>query len=456
VNKLSPFFASVVCCLHLSTFAQGVEPASKEELEELKSVVEGERESAMEYRGYVDALRKIKISGYMQTQFRLTDLNGGTAQFSGGNFPANTNKMFQVRRARLKIAYDNVLTQFVVELDAIQTGVTMKDAYLSVIEPWTQSFGFQMGVFYRPFGYEMSFSSGSRETPEQSRMYQTLFPGERDLGVKLFYSPQIGPFSFLRAELGIFNGSGPASNEFDNFKDVIGQVVTQFPLDELNAAVDLGLSGYLGNVRNATKFLWTNGESAPGTKGFVLDSSATNLGDGAPRRYVGLDVQLYYDVPVLGGLVVRGEYITGRQPGTSTAPTPAGPNGTSQTTISPAAQATGPVYQRDFAGWYVNLVQNIGNDNQVIVKYDVYDPNTFVTATDFVSGNNLSVADIKYSTLGFGFIHHWDGNVKFVFYYEIPKNEKLTSSTIAGTSPLAPFVGDVKDNVFTFRVQYKF
>lgn len=444
---------TALCCLHLSAFAQQNEPGSKEELEGLKDVVEGEKELAMEYRGIVDALRKIKVSGYMQTQFRLTDLAGGTAQFSGGNFPSNTNKMFQVRRARLKIAYDNVLTQFAVELDAIPTGVTMKDAYIWITEPWTRSFGFQMGMFYRPFGYEMSFSSGSRESPEQSRVYQTLFPGERDLGAKLFYSPPQGPLSFLRAELGIFNGSGAASNEFDNYKDIIGQVAVQLPFDDMNAALDLGVSGYFGNVRNATKYLWTSGEPAPGVRGLVVDSSATNLGDVVTRRYVGADAQFYYDVPVLGGLVVRGEYITGRQPGTSTLSTPPGPVGTAQTTISPGAQATGPVYRRDVVGWYLNLVQNIGSSHQIIVKYDVYDPNTDAKPGDFVSGSNLSAADIKYSTLGLGYIYHWDGNVKFVFYYDMPKNEKLTSLAPAS---LAAFVDDVRDNVFTFRVQYKF
>ncbi len=88
------------------------------------------------------------------------------------------------------------------QIDAIQTGVTVKDAYVLVTEPWTQSLGFQMGIFDRPFGYEISYSSSSRESPERSRMYQTLFPGERELGAKLFYAPQLGPLSFLRADVG--------------------------------------------------------------------------------------------------------------------------------------------------------------------------------------------------------------------------------------------------------------
>jgi hypothetical protein len=175
---------------------------TKEQFDEIKGALDGINESAAEYRGYVDALRKIKITGYLQPQWRYTDLINtpwSIGAVSGGAFPANTKNVFQVRRGRLKFNYDNTLTQFVIQFDAIQTGFTLKDAYLQITEPWSKSVGFQMGVFDRPFGYEISYSSSSRETPERSRMYQTLFPGERELGAKLFWAPPQGPFSFLRA-----------------------------------------------------------------------------------------------------------------------------------------------------------------------------------------------------------------------------------------------------------------
>jgi hypothetical protein len=52
-------------------------------------------------------------------------------------------------------------------------------------------------------------------------------------------------------------------------------------------------------------------------------------------------------------------------------------------------------------------------------------------------------------------VHHWDDNVKFVLYYEIVQNEKLTGITSTSSS-LYPYSGDVRDNVLTFRVQCKF
>jgi hypothetical protein len=445
------FQIGIVClCISYLGYGQEKETSTEKELEETKGKVDGLAESFSEYKTIVDVLRKIKVSGYIQSQFRLTDLKGTASPFSGGSFPTNSNKVFQVRRGRLKATYDNVLTQYVLQIDAIQTGVTLKDAYVSVTEPWTKSFGLQMGVFDRPFGYEISFSSGSRESPERSRLFQTLFPGERELGAKLFYAPQAGRLSFLRADLGVFNGSGPAANEFDNFKDLIGHIAAQIPFGESGAELDLGVSGYIGNVRNATKYLWENG-TVGGMKGFVIDSSSTNLGSGVARRYFGIDAQFYYDMPVLGGTTIRAELITGIQPGSSSA---GGIAGTSFTSVSPSAQPAGPLYKRDFAGWYVNFVQNLGTNNQIVVKYDLYDPNTNVAEGDF-PGAGLSAADVKFSTLGLGFIHHWDEHVKFVFYYEIVNNEELNSAA-SSSSSLAPFVGDVRDNVFTFRTQVRF
>jgi hypothetical protein len=443
------FAATLVVFAMQSRGLAQADSSSSPGLEELKGQVEGMNESLTEMRGVLDALKKIKVSGYLQTQFKYTDLINQPypiGNFSGGQFPANTKNLFQVRRGRLKVNYDNVLTQFVIQIDVIPTGLSLKDAYLSLIEPWTQSLGLQLGVFDRPFGYEISYSSGSRESPERSRLFQTLFPGERELGGKLFYAPQLGSLRFLRADIGLFNGSGPNANEFDNFKDVIGHIAVQLPLgEESPVALDLGVSGYFGKVRSNSKDIFYDGDPVAGVKGFVKNTDTANVSKGVTRSYIGGDAQLYYDIPSVGGLIVRAEYITGSQPGTSA------------TTVSPSAQPTTALYKRKFAGWYVNLVQNIGDKEQIIMKYDVYDPNTNVQAADFTTTGSLTVADIKYSTLGLGFIHHWDANVKFVLYYEIIKNEILDASRIpASATALFPYTQDVRDDVFTFRVQYRF
>lgn len=442
---------AVAVCAYVTPVRAQEQAGTKEDLEEVKGALQGMSESAAEYRGYVDALRKIKIAGYIQSQWRFTDLVNTVypvGNFSGGAFPANVKNMFQVRRGRVKVTYDNTITQFVLQFDAIQTGFTTKDAYLMVIDPWKKSFGLQMGIFDRPFGYEISYSSSSRETPERSRMYQTLFPGERELGAKLFYAPPTGPLSFLRADVGVFNGSGPTANEYDSEKDIIGRVAVQLPIDQIGAALDFGVSGYFGSVRNNTKFLYTTGTLSNGNSGYAGDSTSTNLSAPVPRTYLGVDAQFYIDIPSIGGAILRGEYIFGKQPTTSSS------------TSSLSAQPTTALYQRQFAGFYVYYIQNLGDRNQFVAKYDEYDPNTRVAAVDFMPTNTsgasgLTTADIKYSTLGIGFVHYWDDNVKFMLYYEIITNEKVTGIT-SSSSSLFPYVADARDNVLTFRAQYKF
>jgi len=418
--------------------------ATKEELEEVKGALDGLLESSTEYRGFVDALRKIKISGYVQPQYRSTVVHDQAypiGTFSGGPFPQYSKSVFQVRRGRLKVTYDNITTQMVLQIDITERGVATKDAYLWLSDPWVKMVALKMGIFDRPFGYEVSFSSGSRETPERARVIQTLFPGERELGAQLSFAPQTGALSFLKADVAVVNGTGPTISEFDSYKDIIARAGATFALEDIGAAFDVGVSGYFGAIRRTTKQLYSMGEPVPGVPGWVADKDTVSLGTGIDRRYLGADMQLYYDMPVLGGTIVRGEYVGGKQPGGAL------------TSISYVLPPTGGMYQRTFSGWYVNLVQNIGQSLQVVAKYDVYDPNTDVEAGNFVQGSGLTMADLKFSTLGLGIVYHWDENIKFVLYNEIVRNEKVPSNS---PSSLAAYRDDVRDDVLTFRIQYRF
>jgi hypothetical protein len=89
------------------------------------------------------------------------------------------------------------------------------------------------------------------------------------------------------------------------------------------------------------------------------------------------------------------------------------------------------------------LVQNIDPlKSQLVLKYDVFDPNTGIAGSDISSATEMT-----YSTVGLGLVYHRDENVKFIAYLDMVKNEKI-NSTLYGS--------DVKDDVFTFRIQYKF
>lgn len=401
-------------------------PTAEERLEELKGQLEGMNETLIEMQNTLNSLSKMKISGYIQADFKNFD-------YAQNNY--DMRNRFNVRRGRLKFTYTNGLTQFVYQLQASETGVESKDLYMEITEPWLKSFKYTMGLFIRPFGYETPFSSSAMEYPERAKVVTTMLPGEEDLGAMLSYEPENGFLSFLNFKAGLFTGNGIKA-ETDNYKDIIGRLGYKFAFEEQNIALDGGFSFYLGNVRpdDGKKVIELKNNN-------VVEKTGEKK---AERTYFGADLQLYFPLPfideMLGSSILRAEVITGKHPGTSSS--------SNYYTVG-----SGDVYLREFLGYYISFVQNLDLKNQLVVKYDVYDPNTNVSGDDLgksIAGTTIKTnkADVIYSTLGFGLVHHWSPNVKFTLYYDMIKNE--TSKNLSG------YDKDIKDNILTFRMQYSF
>ena len=424
---------------------------NKQQIEEISGKIGGLEESYLETKATVDKLKKIKFSGYLQAQIRTSiDTTGqlksdytnnyDIGEFQGGKLPAATKSVFQVRRARLKAAYETDLTQMVIQLDCLPFttsgtslaggGVSVKDAYLRFSEPWLKSISLKLGIFDRPFGYEISYSSSTRESPERSRLFQTLFPGERDMGFSLEY--QAGDnlpdwARYLNFKGGMFAANG-INIEYDDLRDYIGRLGFSIPLADVNVSIEGGLSGYFGNVKSRNDSLYE-------TKNKTWTLTRGNKWSDIDRQYLGGDLELFYgNIPAFGGVCLRGEVIQGQQPGTS---------GSSGSPKSDQAIKS-PLYLRNFSGYYGMLVLNVDPIKcQLVGKYDSYDPNTDL------SGNSVkSNSDLSYSTVGCGLIYHWDENVKLMAYYDNVTNETTTANAL--------FNKDLNDDVFTFRIQYKF
>lgn len=108
----------------------------------------------------------IAITGYLQTQFQKAQ-SPGVSSFSGGDFSANSDSRFMIRRGRLKIDRVDKYTSIVFQLDATQDGVQLMDAFLQLKEPKYKAFLLTAGLFNRPFGYSIVYSSGYRDFPER-------------------------------------------------------------------------------------------------------------------------------------------------------------------------------------------------------------------------------------------------------------------------------------------------
>jgi hypothetical protein len=395
-------------------------------------------------RPLVNRFQNLAISGYMQPQFQLAQKEG-EATFEGGNFAPNAKSRFLLRRARIKVDYvvpakDRNIPKalFTFQIDATERGVIVRDMFLRLYEPTKQNYSLTMGLFARPFGYEVNLSSAYRETPERARMSQTLMPGERDMGAMVSYESQNPKrhHPLLKFDVGVFNGVGPTGvTDFDSYKDLISRLA----LKEWELSKKLKISGGLsflnGGWRQDSKYKYEIAANNS-AKTFAVDSSLANIGNKAPRRYYGADVQVAF-LHQWGKTEWRAEYWQGTQPGTAT------------TTISPAVQPLGPTYLRKFNGAVFYFLQNIINQQwEAMVKYDWYDPNRLVSGSDIGrSGTNLTPADIKFSTLGVGLTRYFSGNLKLLAYYDLVRNEKTA---------LSEYQTDVPDNVFTLRMQLRF
>ncbi|MBN1306543.1 MAG: hypothetical protein JXA18_01400 [Chitinispirillaceae bacterium] len=417
---------------------------TKEKLAELDGKLAGMEESYLETKSTVGKLAKLKISGYVQAQFQVAETLGVQTSKAGSKFDTDNQSKFFVRRGRIKFNYNNGLSQYVLQFDASHGGFEIKDAYLSFTEPWLKYFTGTMGIFDRPFGYEISYSSSMRESPERSRIYQDLFPKEREVGARLAFAADRGPLRYINIKGGVFNGVTPLQLDNDTRKDVIGRVGFEIPLRDAGMGIDGGFSGYYGAV--------TNTDTASGGLAYEMDGKAFKELTGKKgaeflREYMGLDLQYFLDIPLIGGLTLRGEYLWGVQPGTSSK--------TSFYQPSAGGAPNGAVYSRNFAGYYLYWVQCWGTRVQSVLKYDAYDPNIDVEGNDVgASGSRTSSADLTFTTFGVGLIYHWDDNLKFMAYYDMPRNEE--SSNLATTNPYKNFSRDLPDNVFTLRLQYKF
>ncbi len=393
----------------------------------------------------IDLLKRVQISGYLQSQFQAVS-SRGAASFEGGNFSANTDKRFMLRRTRVKIAYTTELTQFVFQIDGTEKGIAIKDMFLKITEPRLKAFSLTAGCMNRPFGYEIPYSSSMRESPERGRMSQIVMPGERDLGLMItFQMPKTSPLNFLKIEGGMFNGTGSGAVDFDYKKDFIGNVGINKKTKNEKINYAIRTSYYNGGFRQGTSKVFSIAKDSLGLNAFSQNNDTINFGAIGKRQYSGLDAQVNIAWPI-GLTTIRAEYIQGKQPGTSS------------TNISPAAQPTGDTYKRNFNGAYFYFLQNIGQSkHQLVIKYDWYDPNTNVKGNEIGSKVNgpsgktfvaTGASDIKYSNVGIGWIYHWDTNVKITAYYNTVTNETSKS--------LVNWGKDLKDNVFTLRFQYKF
>ncbi|HBI87408.1 MAG TPA: porin [Sphingobacterium sp.] len=379
----------------------------------------------------------IKITGYLQTQFQKAQSPGITS-FSGGDFSKNSDNRFMIRRGRLKIDRVDTYSSIVFQLDATQDGVQLMDAFIQLRHPSQKGLSLTAGLFNRPFGYSIVYSSGYRDFPERARVFQTLMPRERDLGGMVSYHPG-GKVKFLNLDLALVNGSGHSAKDYESKKDLIGNLAFKFDsLADKKLHLGFGGSFYKGSVRNDTKTYYT-----PNSNGYTAHTSDENEGKAIGRNYYGANLQVEFDNS-FGKSSFKTEYVAGDQPGVAGGVDIKGPYASRSFTTQP----TTDLYQRKFNGYYLWFTQEIAKTGiTALIAYDVYDPNTKASGMTIGMPDNFTAdGDVKFSTLGYGVAYQFSNRLKFTVYNEHVTNEATS---------LPNFSADLKDNVFTTRLLYR-
>jgi len=433
----------VALCLASFKLSAQTTPQTKT-VDSLKAKVE---ELDKELKG----IKNLTVNGWIQSQYQWTDAKG-TKSYDGGDFLPNSNNRFMIRRGRVKFTYTKGITQFVLQLNATERGVNLVDFYAKATDPWSKQFALTAGVMNRPFGFEIQQSSSVRETPERSRFTQILLPNERDLGAMITYQPTKEKKLYgLKLDAGFYGGTGiavPGTTslngagivDFDSYKDFIGHIAYVKGFKDNKYTFGIGASHYNGGyILQNNKVYDAINADVNGIKTWIVKDTSTTTykGGKAPRVYTDVELQFSVVTP-LGTTSLRGEYIFGTQSGTRT------------TSKSPSSLPTSmDTYERSFNGMYAYLIHRIGKSKHEIVgKLEWYDPNTKVASADFVVGTTMTEADIKYTMHGLGYNYYFHENVKFMFYYNIVRNEHAEG--------VSGYRGDVKDDVLTIRMQYRF
>lgn len=391
--------------------APAVSPVD-ERIAALESRLAKAEENAAAVESSVSSLKKLKIGGFVQGRYEWhQDAVDGWENYKNEN-------RFSVRHGYLGARYEGTYGEYFMQIDAnTGDGVALKDVEASLIEPWTPfHIKLTLGQFKIPFGYEITQSDADREMPERAAVIAGgsraptgysrnptsvtgLFPGDRDRGLRLQ-----ARYEMFRLSAALVNGAtfgqkdptdnyGVVQNGYDpnGFKTVVGRL-----------GADLGF--LVGGVSG----MW----------GRTLDTGSTNPGKDNwdyttykkfEQLRLGADAQAYIDVPGLGGLALKGEFIWA-----------------SKKNLDYSGMKADSCRDSKSMGWIVTVVQNIGDYAGVAVRLDQYDPllSGSVSATcanaakpsDAIKNRDMD----KLTRLGVAALLHASANTKFTLSYEHP------------------------------------
>ena len=154
------------------------------EIEKLNARVDSLSQETTTLDKLVQKLSKFKVSAYIQGQFQYGQEDATLKVGDKNEHEDKGFNRFGIRRGRLKFEYNDGLGTGAVQIEANDKGISFRDLYIGLKDPWTKRSQLMAGVFNRPCGYEIGYSTSGLESPDRATIIQNIYPDARDLGAK--------------------------------------------------------------------------------------------------------------------------------------------------------------------------------------------------------------------------------------------------------------------------------
>ena len=152
----------------LALFPFAIKAQETQEIEKLNTRVDSLSQETTTLDKIVRKLSKFKVSAYIQGQFQYGQEDATLKVGDKNEHEDKGFNRFGIRRGRLKFEYDDGIGTGAVQFEANDKGVSFRDLYIGIRDPWTKRSQLMAGVFNRPFGHEIGYSTSGLESPERA------------------------------------------------------------------------------------------------------------------------------------------------------------------------------------------------------------------------------------------------------------------------------------------------
>jgi hypothetical protein len=383
----------------------------------------------------------LRFSGFVQIDWVPYNQASEDEVNAATRAPLNQNR-FTLRRGHLRADVEHGLVSGALEIDVNTTNgpqVRPIDAEVSLRSPdragWPSAM-LTAGLIKIPFGFEVPELDVERPFLERSNVARALFPGEFDLGARLWLR-----YRFLDLKLAVMNGHPLGDRVFpavdpDSAKELVGRIGVETELVPrvvlaVGVSADHGHGFHEGTPTTKDQLTWhdDNGDGiVQATEIQVIPGSSATASELFRRFGIGADARVTVRFAPGFELALRAEVMRAQNLDRGLEP----------------ADPVGAGYDLREFGYYVGFTQELTAFGLVGVRYDRYDPDQ-----DAREQQALAVVprDRSYSTLALLGMLRYEG-ARLAFEYD--KNGNALGRDASGRPTT------LASDSFTLRAQLRF